>query len=207
MKEQDTGGSESSFSSASEYLQLDTAEARMADVLTSVQDGRLLVNPEHFGTADMQVARQELEQLPFVSDTELRYSQVPLKDRPPETEQRGVEFPVDRIVGANTFESWAGRREGHGKTSHEGKTKSSLGVIVEDYAPWMRQASDEDLYGKVHPRIQVFADSEGKLWGFAEDGTHRVAAAKLNGRATIPVDLYMAQSEYLPRLDRPVLEG
>ena len=97
-----------------------------------------------------------------------------------------INFPVDRIIGVNSFLSWSGR----GLQLHDSNPDYSLERIIQ-YAKTPANAFKETS-NKGH--IVIVKDLEEKLWGVVTtDGSHRTAAAKLRGdtyielsRVTIP---------------------
>lgn len=81
-------------------------------------------------------------------------------------------FPVSRIIGVNSFLSWAGR----GLFPDNDNPDYSLEKII-NFAQ-----SPEDVFHDARggANIEVVRDNDGLFWGIADtDGSHRVAAAKL----------------------------
>lgn len=76
--------------------------------------------------------------------------------------------------------------------------KTSIGAIT-DYA--QRDPAELADYGD-SAGIRIVQDSSGEYWGIAyTDGSHRVAAAKLRGAATVPIsELEIASDEDMPRI-------
>ena len=136
-----------------------------------------------------------LSRLPFV-----REDQLPRSSHSRSVEIDNFKFPVERIIGAVNFENWTGRRDGHTKLAPDGKAKASLEVIA-DYA---QQMDLEKI--NVNEPVLVIKDADGEYWGYARDGSHRIAAAKLRGRSHIETDVEIYPEEEIPTLGFSVLE-
>lgn len=133
-----------------------------------------------------------LNKLPFVSINDVPQS--PETWRYPSMLIKGpLSIPLERIVSAESFASWAGRA-GNGQGVPDGKggkrftpyhfhtiEQTSRGAIV-DYAQ-----NDVSFFKNRYdlPIIDIVSDAEGEYWSFATtDGMHRLAAAKLRGALT-----------------------
>lgn len=142
--------------------------------------------PAGIAISDKRQASSALEALPFFKKPEGR-----LYDRPKhrETLVGQLHFPVDRIIGIESFQSWAGR----GYSPRDSNPDYSLEKIV-DFA----QKPAEKFRGHSAAHIEIVKDEDGNLWGVASnDGSHRIAAAKLRGdqyvevsQVDIPADMY-----------------
>lgn len=165
-------------------------------------------------TTNPEEAAQLLNTLPFVHKDQLRkyYSS---KD-PAITLMGAIPFPTERLIGVDSFESWAGRgsvdqsdrnkivrrKDGMGQ-KHSGNNipdieKTSRGAIVD-----AAQYKDPPKHLTGNADILIFEDSDGERWGIAmTDGSHRAAAAKLRGEPYIYANSVTIHSESeMPRVD------
>jgi hypothetical protein len=168
-------------------------------------------------TKDPEQAAQLLNKLPFINAKEV------IKPYPrthPNIVIKGsFDFPTERIVSVESFDSWAGRGEttdnGFGGVTPNGKggkgfsprtlhgiEPTSRGAIT-DYAQ-EDLSSVKNAYGNAD--IIIFQDTDDEYWGIATtDGSHRAAAAKLRGESTVAVsEIQIASDDDMPRLDYSV---
>jgi hypothetical protein len=107
-----------------------------------------------------------------------------------------IEIPVDLIVGAQGFASWAGRSEHHLKhLVHDGLSQNvpSLDAIkyfasLDTPAPPVK---DMEMY--LQPNGKVFLSNH-------HDGSHRIAAAILRGDKTLPtynISIHSLETDYI----------
>lgn len=96
-----------------------------------------------------------------------------------------VPFPVSRIIGIDSFSSWAGRD----RNVFNSNPDRSLDKILDIAA-----AEPSELMRSTGPDIEIVKDEGGTYWGIAvTDGSHRTAAAKIRG------DMFIdANAVYLP---------
>ena len=139
-------------------------------------------------------AIQALHGLPFILSDELeralRY--------PAEYEEshyvKDARFPVERIVSAKAFESWAGRGFYKGEIMKKDGTPSA--IVIHAYSR-KGQTWDED-----DPVLSIFKDKVGEIWGYTSiDGAHRTAAAKLKGDKVLRATVETSSFERLPVLN------
>lgn len=90
--------------------------------------------------------------------------------------QMDVDIPMNRIIGIDTFDSWAGRG---GKRGTGGR--SSLSKIIE----YAKRGQPEEYSGFDAPRFRLVKDVDGHIWAYCVEGAHRTAAAKLRGDETV----------------------
>ncbi len=146
-------------------------------------------------------AEEQLRKLPFVRMAEARRTWV--DDKTPSIKVVGNwEFPMDRIIGVETFEDWSGRANGDksfGPVNLPDIEKSSRGAIT-DYAQsdisWL--TSDSPHGNGID--MDIIRDAEGEYWGIVTGGgSHRTSAAKLRGERKIPVGTITIQPDELMR--------
>ena len=106
-------------------------------------------------------------------------------------------FPINRIVGVASFESWAGR----GLDKHGEPIKNGAHTSAEAIHFYANKGTDADYL----PRVAVFKDNTGEVWGAVTlDGSHRAAGAKLKGDENLGCSLEVADYDELPVLDADV---
>lgn len=171
-------------------------------------------------TTDPEQAAAELNSLPFVRWGELQKAHG--RKHPSIVIDGHFDFPTERVIGVASFESWAGRGErvgggryapyvsnGQGSKSFTPRAlpdieKTSRGAIT-DFAQ-LDPAPLKDIGHNAH--IVMVQDADGEYWGIAtEDGSHRMAAAKLRGDPTVAVNkIEISSDEDIPKLDFSVKE-
>jgi hypothetical protein len=144
---------------------------------------------------DPAAAVDLLNTLPFVATSELSPHQV---RQHPRVVAANVRLPVERLLGADSIPAWSGRgseyknfgtsferkdglgsKELGGTYSAAGVEQTSRGAITA-YA--QRPVDDSGA------EVFMVRDTDGEYWGVVSDeGTHRVAAAKLRGENTVTV--------------------
>lgn len=118
-----------------------------------------------------------LEDLPFHKSEDIRKTH---QMRPVESIIGNINFPVDRTIGVESFQSWSGR----GLFLNDPNPDYSLEKIIH-YA----RIPEEQFRGTYSAAVIVIVkDLDGNLWGIAtNDGSHRAAAAKLRGDSFMEV--------------------
>ena len=149
-----------------------------------------------------------LNTLPFVAWEEVE--QVQDRKHPKIVIEGHFDFPAERVIGVQSFESWAGRGEAvnlHGTRGSipngkgdkgftpqalEGMEQTSRGAITEYAHLDSRKLKDVGS----NAEIVIVRDAAGEHWGIATmDGSHRTAAAKLRGDAAVAVSRIEIASE------------
>jgi hypothetical protein len=138
---------------------------------------------------------QELRQLPFVPDQKIVRPVGVLT-----TTFRDVTVPVARLVSSpRRMQNWAG----------DGAPPKHLPGGDIDSLEYALQLAASEGYKRA-PRngiVSPFVDSAGEIWGYIEDGTYRVMAAKMRGDETMVVDLKWPKAgQEFSRYDGRVLD-
>lgn len=109
--------------------------------------------------------------LPFISKQELMDGMV-MKGIGEAERVRGVDVPMDRVVGVWSLDDWAGRGlDDFGRAEANGG-HSSLSAIAH-YG-----GGERERFAGVH--VEPFMDSEGQVYYYTSgDGSHRTCAYKL----------------------------
>lgn len=117
-------------------------------------------------------------------------------------ELRNVEVPLDRVVGIYSMPGWHGRGlDKDGTASRNGEYSSLSGI-----AYYGKQGQGPDYQNGSSPHLMAFTDSEGEVWFMGRnDGSHRIAAAKLSGDATL-IHADVAWADSLPSVKFSVAE-
>ena len=108
-------------------------------------------------------------------------------------------FPMNRIVGVASFDSWAGRGMDSKGKARSKDAFSSAGTIH-------YYSQNEPPEGYI-PTVTVFKDTRGEVWGATiTDGSHRTAAAKLRGDTELSCKLNTNDYDQLPTVNFDVAE-
>lgn len=141
-----------------------------------------------------------LHMLPFVEAFDIEHS----LDFPPDDIElnfiKDACFPITRIIGAVSFQSWSGR--GY----HEGKLLSKNGrpsaKVIHDYSHRQPDWEGDD------PDLGLFRDGDGEVWAYVETGgAHRTAATKLRGDRGLRCTVATRDYSNLPYLDASVSDS
>lgn len=150
---------------------------------------------ESLASKPFETATRAMNRLPFISVREL-------DDHMTHTEEatlvEDATFPINRIVGVQGFQSWAGRGIERGKiVSNDG---ASSAHNVYEYAQ-MEQLGYVGSVGT--PNLRMFKDTDGEVWAYVDwDGAHRTAAAKMRGDEDLVCNINVTSSkETLPTVD------
>ncbi len=150
---------------------------------------------EPLASKPFETATRAMNRLPFISVREL-------DDHMTHTEEatlvEDTTFPINRIVGVQGFQSWAGRGIEKGKIVS--KDGASSAHTVYEYAQ-MEQLGYVGSVGT--PNLRMFKDTDGEVWAYVDwDGAHRTAAAKMRGDKDLVCNVNVTSSkESLPTVD------
>jgi hypothetical protein len=159
-----------------------------------------------------------LNTLPFVSHHAL---QSPTARQYPRVWVKDMTFPLERIIGVETFASWAGRGNKSKFMGMDLDLPDGLGdfpldpaLIEQGYRPKSRDAITAysqrpvDKLG-TESKIVIVRDTAGEYWGISTgDGSHRIAAAKLRGQDTVTINgvVEISADEDMPQIPFSVRE-
>lgn len=159
---------------------------------------------------DPEEAQRLLRTLPFISNWEIR-NPGKMEEVPEIVLKGNWQFPMDRIIGIDTFKDWSERGRGYGKSftpvNLPNVEKSSRGAVT-DYAQantdWLTEKS---AYGNGID-LRIIVDADGEYWGVVSGGgSHSTAAAKLRGERNIPVGSINIRPEgFMPQVPFSVKE-
>lgn len=167
----------------------------------SRQLGTKFNRPRHAAfSPDPLLNAHTLNRLPFIHIDD--FPMHPLIYKVPAISLHGrIDFPLERIIGVQSFASWAGRGEMgdaaygtllNGRGSKGGRllgyeamretdtSRAKITAYAHDYP--------ELIDGIKDTGIEIIRDGAGEYWGISNgDGSHRLAAAKLRGEDTFPI--------------------
>lgn len=139
-----------------------------------------------------------LASLPFVSTHTSRLARA--SGFEPHTEIRGrIDFPLERIIGVESFGSWEGRGiRGHGGKGHWYDKEDAFAGTSKGHITSMAMSIAVELKdtGTSDSRVEIIRDATDDYWGISTgDCSHRIALAKLLGHDTFPIGNISIPSE------------
>lgn len=113
-----------------------------------------------------------------------------------------VEVPMGRVVGIRSMPGWSGRGLDASGDAHQNGGYSSLTGI----AYYGKKGQSGEYSSGSAPHLFAFTDSTGEVWFMGRnDGSHRIAAAKLSGDGTLR-HADVAWADVLPKVNFSVPE-
>lgn len=166
-------------------------------------DVAVLLKPRHEITdfSDIEQVAKALVGVPMIDKEDMAAGTSSYGKDPQIIEDASI--PISRVVGVQSFDTWAGRGLTESGKAILNGSRSSLGVVAESAELGQM---NEYLGRSGAPWLELFKDTDGEVWAMlTADGSHRTAGAKARGDTTLD-HVTLATAGELPQVNFSVRE-